>query len=60
MLNFNLNECINKVVFINVYECDDKNIEFIKINNINDYNYLDNYINNLINNNIDYDYFIYN
>lgn len=59
-LNFSFNECVNKSVFINLIEDGEINVEFMIINNINDYNYLKEYINSLINENILSDYFIYN
>lgn len=58
MVNFKFSDCVNKIVIINLFEDGEKNIEFIEIKDINDYNYLNEYINELNNNNISFEYYI--
>lgn len=58
MVNFKFSDCVNKIVIINLFEDGEKNIEFIEIKDINDYNYLNEYINELNNSNISFEYYI--
>lgn len=59
-LDFTFNECLNKTVFIKINENEDINIEYIDIDNINDYNDLKNYISHLRSEHTLFEYYYHN